>query len=128
LMRASTARRVSAWPVNAPVFAPDEEAAGGAGVGLAGVRVPDLGGEEVDEAAPAALAGAVDDRGELQAEGEGDGGDEPGVHPAPLNIKLPVEPQGLRPLGFAGGPKRTYGYSFSRRHLGARTPGGEPGP
>jgi hypothetical protein len=44
-------------------LAPGEEAAYGSAVGLSGVRVADLGGEELDEPPPCPLAGLLDDGG-----------------------------------------------------------------
>ena len=43
-------------------LAPTEEIADGAAVGAARVRVPDVGGEELDEAPGGAVAGAGDER------------------------------------------------------------------
>ena len=47
-------------------LAPAEEAAGRLDVGLPGVGVADLGGEELDEPSTRPLAGLVDDGGEVE--------------------------------------------------------------
>jgi len=50
---------------------PAEKPSDGPGVGAPGVGVADLGGEELDKSPPGALAGPVDDGGEVE-DGAGD--------------------------------------------------------
>jgi hypothetical protein len=62
-------RREGAEVLEPPPLAPGQETADGAGIGLAGVRVADGGGEELDEAPGGALAGGSDEG--RQASGQG---------------------------------------------------------
>ena len=50
--------------VSAALLAPAEELADGPGVGGPGVRVPDVGGEELDEAPAGPVAGVGDEGGD----------------------------------------------------------------
>jgi hypothetical protein len=66
-------RREGAEVMNSPPLAPGQKAADGAGVGLAGVRVANGGGEEFDEAPRRALAGVRNQGWEASGQGQDDG-------------------------------------------------------